>query len=104
MTAEMLPGFEAPQRPPGRVSAAARTTLDALDAAGLITPAHALTVATLFTLTDALDAAASNGTAKAYALAGLAAQITATLESLPTIPAADVADPWTALESHIAAT
>lgn len=101
----MLPGMEPPPACAGRVTAAAAVTLGELDARGLITPAHALTIATLYTLTEALDRSASNGSAKAYALAGLAAQIRDTLEALPTSPTEhNELDPWQALESHIANT
>lgn len=101
---DMLPVFAALPANPGRVTAAANVTVAALEAAGILTDSHALTLATLFTLTDALDTAAANPSAKAYALAGLAAQIRDTLESLPAIAETPATDPWTVLENEIATT
>ncbi|MFT4299327.1 MAG: hypothetical protein QM597_06815 [Aeromicrobium sp.] len=97
-----LPGLEVAARPPGPVEVAARRTITALNASGLISERDALLCQSLLSISRAYDIAAAS-TAKAYAVANLHAQLLATLAVLPTAQGGDDdADPWTAFERNLA--
>lgn len=77
-----LPGLEAPTPGEGPVTAAARRTIAALEAASLLDEYHAVMCAALLTTAQQLDRAARSSRAKDYGVANLVAQLRETWSAL----------------------
>lgn len=82
--APMLPGLEPPAARESAIVTAARRTIAAVDAAGLLTERDALTCALILDLAATVDAGKRGGRASAAAMA--AAQLLAAMDRLPTPP------------------
>jgi hypothetical protein len=87
-----LPGLDSPTGAPSGLEVAARRTLAALSAAGVLTEAHALPMALLLDLARAVTVGITTGHASAAAMA--AAQLRETYALLPDLPDAPTADAW----------
>jgi len=98
-----LPGLELRESPTGEVEQAARRTIAALDADGLLEDRHAAVCQALVSVARAYDRAMTSAKAKEYAVANLHAQLLATLEALPTPAASDDDDPWTQFQRQVEA-
>lgn len=105
-----LPGLEAIEIEPGHLVAshggltplevAARRSLAALDAAGVLTEAHALPMALVLDLSRAVAVGTRTGKASAAAMA--AAQLREAFAMLPDLPAGTAEDdPWTLLVAEL---
>ena len=82
--APMLPGLEPPASREPALVVAARRTIAAVDAAGLLTERDALTCALILDLAEAVAAGKRGGRASAAAMA--AAQLLAAIDRLPQPP------------------
>jgi len=88
--APMLPGLEEPTRTEPSIVTAARRTIAAVEAAGLLTERDALTCALILDLAEAVASGKRGGRASAAAMA--AAQLLAAMDRLPKPPEGGGAD------------
>jgi hypothetical protein len=94
-----LPGMDDPTDGPSPLEVAARRTLAALHAAGVLTEQHALPMALVLDLARAVSVGIRTGHASAAAMA--AAQLRETYAMLPDLPDAPTADAWGDLVSDL---
>lgn len=98
--APVIPGLEPPKPAESDLVKAARRTIAAVDAAGLLTERDALTCALILDLSAAVAAGKSAGRASAAAMA--AAQLLAAIDRLPTPPeGGEEDDPYTRLAREL---
>lgn len=95
-----LPGIAPAEAPIGDVERAARETIDAIDAQGLLSARDSLLRQTLLSLARQMDQSMRSG-AKGYAVALIAGQIRETIEALPE-STDDGEDAWSQLERKLA--
>lgn len=96
-----LPGLELREAPTGEVEQAARRTIAALAADGLLEDRHAAVCQALVSVARAYDRAMTSAKAKEYAVANLHAQLLATLEALPSPEAGVEDDEWTKFQREL---
>ena len=98
---EALPGLEAPARSASRLELAARRTIKALRAEGLLTERHAVLCQLMLDLAEVIDAGRRNGKASAAAMA--AAQLTAAYELMvpDDEPGGDENSEWSRLVAEL---
>lgn len=99
--APMLPGLEEPTRLEPAIVTAARRTIAAVEASGLLTERDALTCALVLDLAEAVASGKTGGRASAAAMA--AAQLLAAMDRLPKPPegGGDGGDPYANLAEQL---